>query len=121
MPGTRADRNRLKTAVAQQQTRPAAQAPAQNITLSPAYVAPEKPAPSVAEVGQRIDEALAHIPTRAEQPITPAQDAALDLLDALVTELARSIPSAVLIERLPALGEAVGAAVRNALREAGRA
>lgn len=119
MPGTRADRNRLKTAVAQQQTRPAAQAPAQNITLSPAYTAPEKPAPSIPEVGRRIEQELAHLP-QVGQPLSPAQEASLDLLDALAGELARSIPSAVLIERLPALGEAVGAAVRNAIREAGR-
>ncbi|MFT2721682.1 hypothetical protein ACMT4L_16955 [Deinococcus sp. A31D244] len=87
--------------------------------LSPAYAAPVKPAPSIPEVGQRIDEALAHIPQR-HQPLTPAQDAALDLLDALTTELARYLSPQVLIDRLPALGTAAGQAVRNAISEAGQ-
>lgn len=91
--------------------------------LSPTYTPPVKPDVSVREVGRRIEQELAHLPQvgrNSQGPLSAAQEAALDLLDALAGELARHLSPQVLADRLPALGAAVGQAVRNAISEAGR-
>lgn len=139
MPGTRADRIVLRTLTQQRQEQQRAQVSqkAQGVTvqfqphanepgswlggqpLSPTYTPPVKPDVSVPEVGRRIEQELAHLP-QVSQSLTPAQEAALDLLDALAGELARYLSPQVLIDRLPALGAAAGQAVRNAIAEAGR-
>lgn len=82
---------------------------------------PVTPAPPLPEVRARPDAELAHLPQHGE-PLTPAQEAALDLLDQLAGDLAHRItdPASVhaLIDRLPDLGTGCGRAVANALREA---
>lgn len=91
--------------------------------LSPTYTPPVKPAPTIPEVGRRIEQELAHlpqVPVNSQGPLSAAQEAALDLLDALAGELARHLSPQVLADRLPALGTAAGQAVRNAIREAGQ-
>ena len=81
----------------------------------------ETPAPTPAQVGEAVDRLLAPLPRHGE-PLTPAQDAALDLLDRLASDLIQQItdPASVhaLIDRLPDLGTGCGRAVANALREA---
>lgn len=78
-------------------------------------------APTPAQVGEEVERLLAPLP-RHDEPLTPAQDAALDLLDRLASDLAHRItdPASVhaLIDRLPDLGTGCGRAVANALREA---
>lgn len=81
----------------------------------------QHPAPTLPEVREALDAYFAPLPRHGE-PLTPAQEAALDLLDQLASDLAHRItdPASVhaLIDRLPDLGTGCGRAVTAALREA---
>lgn len=78
-------------------------------------------APTPAQVGEEVAPLLAPLPKHGEA-LSPAQEAALDLLAQLAGGLAHRItdPASVhaLIDRLPDLGTGCGRAVANALREA---